>query len=66
MSDLDELTDEDIWALPLTTETFRRKAYLFDEVNEYLVHEIQRLRRRLERQSRKMRKIIEGMEACDE
>jgi len=63
VSDLDELTDEDIWALPLTTETFRRKAHLFDEVNEYCVHEIQRLRRRLERQSRKMRKIIEGMEA---
>lgn len=66
MSDLDELTDEDVWALPVTTETFYRKAHLIDEMNEYLVRKIRRLRRRLERQSRKLRKVMEEMEARSE
>lgn len=66
MSDLDELTDEDIWAMPITTETFQRKAHLIGEVGEYLAREVRRLRRRLERQSHKLRKIAEEMEAGNE
>ena len=65
MSDLDELTDREIWAMPLTLWNFERKLPLLAEACEYLLPKIQRLERRIERLSRRLCKAIEELEARD-
>ena len=57
MSEIDELTDEEILTMPITTETFRRRTYLVAEMAEYVLPQVRQVRRRMERLQRRIRRI---------
>ena len=60
MSDLDELSDEEVWRLPMTAWTYDRKIHLLAEASTFLLPRVRRTRRRIERILRRLQKWQEA------